>query len=422
GATGATDPGAKLPTLLTVPLRHIALAAVTGRQLFVLPAILGASLQLLGGQVGAFFAWTIERIESAVGDSGVIGSGEVTVGLALAVAATGLLAAAIVTAAAVGIVRDGGFTVQRDGDDLVVQRGLLSTRSSSIPLGRVQLVHVARNPLRRLLRVASVRIHSAGGAGGADGRIVVPLMTNARVPSFVGSVLDVDQLPPLAGHPRQARRRAVFRWIRRLVPLAIIVGFITHVRQRFEIPRPSYLQPASLIGWLGDLGTGYAASSLPAVAIAVGVALLATIILGLSEYRLLAHGVGSEVLASRNGTIGSLTVFAPTRRIQAATLRSSWFQRRLHLATVIAHIAGPGGDIHVTNAADCVAMRRHSHLVDDASGSHLKHDRDRTVVDQPNLHVGPEPSGRDLHTGLAKGHDEALDERFSDLRRRGVDE
>ena len=41
------------------------------------------------------------------------------------------------------------------------------------------------------------------------------------------------------------------------------------------------------------------------------------------------------------------TSVAPLVKVQAVTTKASWFQRRLGLATVKAHVAGPGADLTV---------------------------------------------------------------------------
>ncbi len=46
------------------------------------------------------------------------------------------------------------------------------------------------------------------------------------------------------------------------------------------------------------------------------------------------------------------TGLAPLVKVQGVTQRASWFQRRLGLATVTAHVAGPGGDLTILDLGD----------------------------------------------------------------------
>lgn len=345
--------------ILTVPIRHVALAAVTGRQLLVLPAVIGAGLQLLGrpftDRVGALIRWFARNIEALLaGDvtEPVARLANVTPLLAVGVVAAALIAIAVVAAALVGIVRDGGFVVRQDGSDLVVQRGLLSTRSSTIPLRRVHLVQVVANPLRRSLGFSAVRIHSAGRGSGADRRVVVPLMRHDHALRLAQRLLTAEHLPRLTAHPRAAGRRAAWRWLRRLPPAAL-AGALA-----LEVARSDLRMDSTVLGGLADIATGRA-RSLVVIAVISG---LVALLLAWSEYRLLGHASDDRVLVTRTGALGVVRKVAPLWRVQATTLHSSWLQRRLGLASVTAHTAGAGGDVTIADVARPVGARRHRQL------------------------------------------------------------
>jgi membrane protein YdbS with pleckstrin-like domain len=57
---------------------------------------------------------------------------------------------------------------ERD-DDLLVRRGVLFTRLSVVPYGRMQFVDVTAGPLERSFKLATVRMHTAAAA--SDARI-----------------------------------------------------------------------------------------------------------------------------------------------------------------------------------------------------------------------------------------------------------
>lgn len=104
-------------------------------------------------------------------------------GLLVAVVAV-LLAFSVVTALA----RFYGFEVRRRGDDLVVERGLLTRRTMTIPMSRIQTIVVRRNPLRRLFGLCSVELGlSAAGLGEAgdteamEGANVLPMIGRAKI-------------------------------------------------------------------------------------------------------------------------------------------------------------------------------------------------------------------------------------------------
>ena len=54
-------------------------------------------------------------------------------------------------------------------DDLLVQRGVLFSRLSVVPYGRMQFIDVTAGPLERSFRLATVRMHTAAAA--SDARI-----------------------------------------------------------------------------------------------------------------------------------------------------------------------------------------------------------------------------------------------------------
>lgn len=319
--TGTDATGEDGRVLVEVGLGRIVLAAISGSRLLVLPAILGASLQFFGEatELGGD-ALDPEALAQRVLALGVI---------AIIVL---LIPASFVAATAVGVLRDWGWTMRRVDDDLHVTHGLLSTRASVLPLARVQLVEVQRNWIRRAFGFATIRVHSAGGGGGGDRRVTVPLVRNDEVDGLVAELLPgVDGIPPLARHPRPAQRRAVFRWVRAaLVPAALLL-FVPN-----------------LAGELRILG-----AVLPVVAV----------VLGLVEYQQLAHGMTDRVLAGRSGALSVTTGLAPLVKVQGVTRSASPFQRRLHLASLTAHVAGPGGDLGVLDLGADDGTELHAALV-----------------------------------------------------------
>jgi putative membrane protein len=326
GTPAATDAVGEEPprqVVLRVPLRHVVLGAVTGVRLLVFPAVIAGAFQFLGQ---ATDEWIDEAITFLL-EEGVVAPGGgmpgLTLGTGLLVAGA-VLALSLITAVVVGILRDARFRIERIDDDLHVSRGLLSTRDSVLPLRRLQLVQVQRNWIRRPLGYGSVRILSAGGSGDADRRVTVPLLPDRDLPALLREVYPgVEGAPELTGHPRAAVRRAIFRWLRSVtVPLAAV-----------------WLIPWPLLE----------AARVPSLAL-----LPLAVVLGIVEYRHLAHGVGERLVASRQGALSVTTSLAPLVKVQAVSTRANYFQRRLGLATVRAHVAGPGGDVEVL---DCGARR-----------------------------------------------------------------
>lgn len=327
GPTRAPGVDAVAPEpILTVPARHVVLASVTGVRLLVLPAVLAAAAQLAGDISDRFWDWLARRLDLVgetaaplLADGGAAGTAWV-VGIALVSGAT-LVAA---TAAAVtGLLRDGDFRVDRVEGDLHVSRGLLSTRESLVPLKRVQLVAIRSNWLRRMLGFATVEIRSAGGSAGRGGSVTIPLLPISDVERFLGEILpDMPELPPLVAHPRSALRRTLVRRVTRAALLAVVIG-----------------AGLSWGGWLTPR------SAVPLVAL-VGLGAVR----GIAEFRALGHAVTDAIVVSRHGGLSLTTSVGPLNKVQGVERRAGPFQRRLNLASLDVHVAGPLARLTIRDA------------------------------------------------------------------------
>ena len=349
-ATTATDAGIAdsvsspaREVLLALPLGRIALTAVSGAQLLIAPALIGGALQLTELRLDELVIDVAQRIV-ALGST----LGSAVLALVAIGAASSIM---IVTTLVVGVVRDGRFRVERIGEDLVVRRGLLGTRESTLPLRRIQVVRVVSNPLRRVLGMATVRVHSAGSGGGGDRRRVsVPLLTPDEVDALIARLLPSGAPIPIPeDHPRVAVRRAV---VRRLIPLLqlALVGTVVWLA----------LRPAVL-------------ERVPVALLVLGgvVAVAGPILLGIAEGRALGHATDGRLLVVRHGALMRTASILPLARLQAVTHVANWFQRRLGLASVVAHVAGPGGDVWVLDAAHDDARRLRAQLAVAAAGEPL---------------------------------------------------
>lgn len=339
GAAGgpADAGGAAAQPVLALSAGRVALAAVTGAQLLVAPALVVGALQLTELRLDELVIDAVERVSAL---SSVLGGA-----LVAGVAASVTLVVMVLTTLVAGVVRDGRFRIERIGEDVVVRRGLLGTRESIVPLRRVQVVRVVANPLRRALGMATVRIHSAGASGGGDRRrVVVPLVAQHELTALLTALLPSDGGPPTAArHPGAAVRRAV---VRRVIPLlqlgaavAVVLGWLGAVRiEALAGATVRAAVPAAI-----PLG--------PLAATLVTVLVVTVLTLGVAEGRALAHGSDGRLLVEQHGALMRTRSIVPFERLQAVTLSADWFQRRLGLASLVAHVAGPGGDVRVLDAA-----------------------------------------------------------------------
>ena len=105
-----------------------------------------------------------------------------TLVLAVAAGIAAAFGAVVVGAACLAVVLVAGALVERTlkrrftswgylerGDDLLVRRGVLFSRLSVVPYGRMQFVDVTAGPFERSFGLATVRLHTAAAA--SDARI-----------------------------------------------------------------------------------------------------------------------------------------------------------------------------------------------------------------------------------------------------------
>ena len=306
--------------LVSVPLHHVALAAVTGPRLLAVPAAVAVLFSVVA--------------ENAAPDEIVDTAGDVVSGLSLVggvLLFVALTVGAVVAAAVWGTLRDGGFTIEVRDDDLLVRRGLTTTRSATVPMRRVQRVTVRRRWLQDALGFASVTVHSAGGGGQGgnelDRSLTVPLLPAGDVEALVRRLLGGHGTPPLRPHPPAARRRSVVRALLGALGVVVPLGILAVVSGRAALlllAAPVLLVGAAA-GWLA--------------------------------HDRLASGADDRVVAGRTGLLGTTTEVSPLRKTQGTTVRSSYFQRRLGLATLAVHVAGPAGGIQLQDLGELTARR-----------------------------------------------------------------
>lgn len=127
-----------------------------------------------------------ERSVSAVATSGL---------LSIALAVLACVMVLMLVSIATSLLRFYGFEVWRRGDDLVVVRGLLTRRTSTIPVSRIQTVMVKQSLLRRPFGLCSVGLGLSSSANGenAEGSIsasrILPVIGTRRVYDVLRAML-----------------------------------------------------------------------------------------------------------------------------------------------------------------------------------------------------------------------------------------
>lgn len=281
--------------VVRLSVRHLAVAGVTGSELFVFFPFVASAVQLLADAPG--LVPSFERTSP----------GEVSPP-ALALLVLALLVVWLGSAVGASVLRNGRYTLDLVGDELHLARGVLDRKQAVLPLARVQAVQITATPLRRPLGYVSLRVQSASaGAEQEDRRVSIPILATADVPRVLGLLLPGATVPTLLPAPPAARRRAIVRATWPVAVLASAAGVVA----------PPW-------GWLALALLG------PAVGF------------GVLSHRGLGHAVTSTHLCTRTGAVVRRSVVMPLVRAQSTRVRASPMQRRAALATCLVDVAGPG--------------------------------------------------------------------------------
>jgi len=280
------------PPLVRMRPAQLLLAGVTGGRIAVAAALLGWIQQFLTEESAFRF---FERV--VAGDRS---------GLVVALIVGAFVLVASVTISLVGtILVFWNFTARRDGDRLVITRGLLQIRRALVPIHRIQAIRMEENLVRRVFGLASLHVITAGYARGEDQQ-----RTNMLLP-IAGRAACLDLATQVLRAPAEV------------------------VDSRLEpAPRRALVRRSALAGVLGgvviaggvlmfELGPIWAAA---VISVAFAMSLL--------SWRALGHAVVGRHLVARSGALVRRTTIAAHGNVQHLSLTRSPTQRMLGLATV----------------------------------------------------------------------------------------
>ena len=231
----------------------------------------------------------------------------------IAVVGTFVLVAVVILGAGVaaGLIRttlrEHGFTLAEGDRRLRRKRGLLTRSEVIISLPRIQLSAIDDGPIRRRFGWSRLRAQALGGEGASGRQDLAPF---ARADE-VDRILQVLRLQRLRSDELEAVAQGhMFRALLRRVgpPLLLILG--------------------------ASLATPLALLATPLLLPLLGIALL-----GRRHHR---YGLNSGLLQVQRGVLSRTTWIMPLSRINVVSLRQSWLQRRMGLATVLVDTAGGG--------------------------------------------------------------------------------
>jgi len=227
-----------------------------------------------------------------------------------------------------------GFRLTRhDGGTIHVTRGLLTSRATSIERRRLRGVELSEPLLLRAVGGARCLAVATGlrvGRGAErGGEILLPPAPVADAIAVGGAVLGTETplTARLVAHPSAARRRRIAR---ALAGAAILGGAFDAV--------------VLLAGW------DTALLSVPGVLVSLAVAL------GRDRYRSLGHAFVHGYVVTRFGSIVRRRTALAAGGVIGWNLRSTFFQRRLGLTTLMATTAAGRQKYSITDLADSDAV------------------------------------------------------------------
>ncbi len=208
------------------------------------------------------------------------------------------------------VIRYGGFSVERKGDEIIVRRGLLERREVAISVSRVQAVRIVESLSRQPFGYGALYVESAGHAEErGKSTYLHPCLPRASwMPMLRALLPEFAVEPPLERPPMRAIPRFL---VRPILTSSVIAGVAT---------------------WL--VPYGWVAFALPIV----------RILLGLLDYRDMGLGTTDRVAVLRSRGLSRSTAVVPLRAIQFASTSRSWLQRRRRVASLqIGAAAGASG-------------------------------------------------------------------------------
>lgn len=198
------------------------------------------------------------------------------------------------------------FTIIKKGEELIITRGLLEKRQTTIPMKRIQAVRVTENPIRQLFGYATVFIKIAGNAEEEEkgkGRVMLlPIIKKVNLLPTLKDLLP-DYLFDLSVQPvpPRAKRRYIFIEMIWTIPVAIILSLL--------------FWPYGLLGIL---------------------LIVYGLLIGFARYRDAGWNIINNQLILQFREFSKHTMFMKKNRIQALNRRVSWFQKRADLASITA--------------------------------------------------------------------------------------
>ena len=330
--TDSDEPETKSEPLYQLSPKQVILAGALGNRAIYIFGSIFAVFQAEGAH--RFFKPILNYIERLGPATSILAGAGIFVGLVI----LGWLLSIGISAT-----RYYGFRIEKHERGILITHGLITQFKSVVPVGRIQDVRIVEPILFRLLGYCEVYADTAGSFDKKDvasANKICPILPE-REASRIGKLLMPEfEFETLKW--QQVSKKTIVRHAARhffsylvviFIPLAIWLKWYSLI----------FIAPIAIYSW----------------------------ITGLVSYHYVGYSWTNDILAARRGVFRKQATIIPFDRIQHYTINSSYFQRRLGLATVTAVSASTGGhSIHVADVdmdsvdglRETIAVSIQSHL------------------------------------------------------------
>lgn len=222
-----------------------------------------------------------------------------------------ILLLAVLVAILSAMIRFANFTVTRDGDELLIERGLLEIKRVTLPIRRIQAIVIVEEPVWQPFGLASIQVESVGyGNEKGESTLLFPLLRKDEIRDFLKEFAPVfvqEEDKAYTPVSRKALPGYLFPVPAVLAVLTLIIGYFTKW---------------GAIGW--------------------GLVVL-FLLLGWWKYKTAGWIVDADKVIFRYRRISRMTAIIPRGRIQSYSVGRHPFQLRKGLCTAKATVASGGG-------------------------------------------------------------------------------
>jgi putative membrane protein len=224
-------------------------------------------------------------------------------------------------------------------DDLVIKSGFLTKKTTSLPLDKIQAVHIEQTWLHGLFNAARLSFDSAGSEK-IEAKIDAISKTDAEdFKSFIlhsrpGAIASAEAA--VAPEPDEVLIRLTGNDLLRLslsanhleaflLMLAFFLSTLEQIREVFNVEYTRF------VGWLQQLSNSTAASLLAGTIIALVVSVIISTVRVLIRYYDFRITRSSKGFFIHSGLINIQEKLVPFKKVQFISWRANWLRRRMGL-------------------------------------------------------------------------------------------